>query len=127
MESRPLLDRVHVLVVAADPNMRDAVEIILQEAGASVTRAASWASAVDWLSRVAVDVVLVFDWGLEMDAAAIAQALRALPVDRGGDTALVLLTYDGVPMSRAERIWAVQPTALDAMLETLRLAAGGAG
>jgi len=126
MESTPLLNRVRVLVVAADATMGDAVEIILHEAGAGVTRAGSWAEAVKRLSSVVVDVVLVFDWGLGMGAADMSRALRALSPGQGGETPLVLLTYDHVPSSATERIWAVRPTALEAMMRALRLAAGAA-
>lgn len=115
-------ERVRILLLAANEGAAEAATSLLEEMGASVVRASSWARAAGLLTDVRFDAVLALDGGLELGAVDLARRLRALPPPGGGSTPLVLLTFDDLPASADERTWAVRPTALETMVATLHRA-----
>jgi signal transduction histidine kinase/CheY-like chemotaxis protein len=88
---RPL-EGLRVLVVDDEPRVREAIELVLRDAGARVTAASSVAEAFAALQRGRWDVV-ISDIGMPgEDGYSFVRRLRRLPAAQGGDVAAVALT-----------------------------------
>lgn len=83
---------VRVLVVEDDADTRDVLTLVLNEAGAEVTVAASAAEGLQKLEAERPDVLLS-DIGLpDQDGFDLIRQVRALPPERGGHTLAAALT-----------------------------------
>jgi signal transduction histidine kinase/CheY-like chemotaxis protein len=83
---------VHTLVVDDEADARDMLAVVLGQAGAEVTTAASSPEALTLLERHKVDV-LVSDIGMPgEDGYSLIRKLRARPAERGGQVPAVALT-----------------------------------
>jgi CheY-like chemotaxis protein/anti-sigma regulatory factor (Ser/Thr protein kinase) len=86
------LRRLRILVVDDESAVREAIAIILRDAGAKVTSAASAEEAITVLRRGRWDVV-VSDIGMPgEDGYSFVRRLRRLPAEENGDVAAVALT-----------------------------------
>lgn len=80
------------LVVDDEPDSREIVAFILEQAGAVVTQTASAAQALELLSRDRFDA-LVSDIGMpEMNGYSLIQQVRAKPPEQGGQIPAIALT-----------------------------------
>ncbi|MBF2076783.1 MAG: PAS domain S-box protein [Synechococcales cyanobacterium C42_A2020_086] len=86
----------HILVVDDDPDSREFVAFVLQQAGAEVTTAASAREGLLSLQQCQPDLLLS-DIGMpEMDGYQLMQQVRSLPREQGGHIpALALTAYAG--------------------------------
>jgi CheY-like chemotaxis protein len=90
--TRADLAGVRVLVVEDDADTRDVLTLVLNEAGAEVTVAASAAEGLQKLEAERPDVLLS-DIGLpDRDGFDLIRQVRALPPERGGHTLAAALT-----------------------------------
>jgi CheY-like chemotaxis protein len=92
VESDSPLDGVRVLLVEDHEAAREVISRLLAEYGAEVTATAGVAEALRAFERERSDVVLS---DIEMpgeDGYALIRKLRALPLDRGGQTPAAVLT-----------------------------------
>ncbi|MBD2206341.1 PAS domain S-box protein [Calothrix sp. FACHB-1219] len=86
------LSKVQVLVVDDDTDSRDFVATLLQQAGATVYTAASAVEALTALRRSLPDI-LISDIGMpQIDGYMLAQQIRALPPEQGGNIPAIALT-----------------------------------
>jgi CheY-like chemotaxis protein len=91
-EVRHSLSGLRVLVVDDEPDARELLEEVLQQAGCSVNTAGSADQAIELL-RTFRPHVLVSDVGMpDEDGYALMQRVRALPAQAGGDVPSVALT-----------------------------------
>lgn len=90
--SVPSLARVRVLVVDDDDGVREAVRDYLTDCGADVASVRSAAAAVLMVTEAPPDV-LISDVAMPgHDGFWLIRAVRALPVERGGDVPAIALT-----------------------------------
>ncbi|HET6281446.1 MAG TPA: ATP-binding protein [Polyangia bacterium] len=83
---------LHILVVDDEPRVREALMVVLCEAGAAVTAVPSAAAAIAALRQSPCDVV-VSDIGMpEEDGFSFMQRLRGLPDDQGANIPAIALT-----------------------------------
>ncbi len=83
---------LQILVVDDEPDIRDMVAFILEQAGARV-RVASHATEALNLMRESVPDVLVCDIGMpDMDGYMLMRQIRTLPVEQGGTILAIALT-----------------------------------
>jgi signal transduction histidine kinase/ActR/RegA family two-component response regulator len=86
------LDGLRVLLVEDDRDSREAIAVLLTNAGARVSAVPSAHAALEAIARWRPDV-LVSDIGLpEQDGYALIKNLRTLDAARGGDTPAIALT-----------------------------------
>ncbi len=89
--SSPDLNGIQVLVVDDEPDSREFVAFVLEQAGATVLTATTAAEALSRLIRSKPDVLLS-DIGMpEMDGYMLIQ-VRALPPEQGGQVSAIALT-----------------------------------
>jgi CheY-like chemotaxis protein len=86
------LDGVSVLLVEDHELVREVISRLLVEFGAAVTAAGGVAEALETLERARPDVVLSDIKMADEDGYALIRRLRALPLDRGGQTPAAGLT-----------------------------------
>jgi signal transduction histidine kinase/CheY-like chemotaxis protein len=95
------LDGLHVLYVEDDPDGRELVTLLIEEAGATVTAVSSVKGAFEALETLHPDA-LVSDLGLpDEDGYALIRRLRALDAESGGSIPAVALTGFVRPEDRA--------------------------
>jgi PAS domain S-box-containing protein len=88
----PSLDGLRVLVVDDEQDTRDLLRAVLERCGSEVTTAASAAEALDTIEALRPDV-LVSDLGMPgEDGYSLIAKIRALPLERGGQTPAAALT-----------------------------------
>jgi PAS domain S-box-containing protein len=86
------LDGLRLLLVDDEPDALELVSEVLREQGAEIHAAASARQALEALPELKPHVV-VSDIGMPgMDGIALIRAIRALPIDRGGQTPAIALT-----------------------------------
>lgn len=86
---------VHVLVVDDEPDARDLLRTVLEYCGALVTVASSALDALATLERVTPDVILT-DIAMPIhDGYWLTNAVRKLPLERGGHLPIVAITAHG--------------------------------
>jgi len=86
------LASLRVLVVDDEPDSRDFVAFVAQQAGAEVTAVGSAIEALQLLSTAAFDILLS-DIGMpDMDGYALMRKVRALPAEEGGQIRAIALT-----------------------------------
>lgn len=97
----PSLRGARALVVDDEEDSRDAIAMVLEQCGASVSTAASVVEALAVFERRAPDV-LVTDIAMPReDGLVLIRKVRSLPVDRGGQVpALALTAYAGAADER---------------------------
>jgi CheY-like chemotaxis protein len=90
------LANLRVLVVDDEPDSREFVAFVVEQAGAEVTAVNSAIAALQMLSTTAFDMLLS-DIGMpEMDGYALMREIRQLPDQRGGQILAIALTaYSG--------------------------------
>jgi len=90
--SASTLHGIRVLVVDDEPDSREFVTFVLEQAGAAVMTAATASEALGLLQRLQLDVLLS-DIGMpEMDGYMLLQQVRALPPEQGGQVLAIALT-----------------------------------
>jgi signal transduction histidine kinase/ActR/RegA family two-component response regulator len=102
LKSTSSLEGVRVLVVEDEPDSREVVAMVLEQAGAEARVAASASEALSILERELPDI-LVAD--IEMpgeDGYSLVQKIRALPRESGGDTPAVALTAHAGALDRVK-------------------------
>jgi len=83
---------VRVLVVDDQPDTRELIDFILEQAGATVTSVASAKAALQALAQSKPDVLLS-DIGMpEVDGYTLIRTIRALPPEQGGQIPAIALT-----------------------------------
>jgi signal transduction histidine kinase/BarA-like signal transduction histidine kinase len=98
------LDGIRVLVVEDEVDARDALSVIMSQAGATVTAVGTAREALSELNAWRPDV-LVCDIGLPVeDGYALIDKVRALGVDRGGSVPAVALTAYAQANDRARAL-----------------------
>ncbi|TMB15167.1 MAG: response regulator [Deltaproteobacteria bacterium] len=103
-EPQCLLDGIRVLVVEDEVDARDALSVIMSQAGATVTAVGTARDALSKLTAWRPDV-LVCDIGLPAeDGYALIGKVRALGVDRGGSVPAVALTAYAQASDRARAL-----------------------
>jgi len=103
-EPQCLLDGIRVLVVEDEVDARDALSVIMSQAGATVTAVGTARDALSKLTAWRPDV-LVCDIGLPAeDGYALIRKVRALTVDQGGDTPAVAVTAYAQASDRARAL-----------------------
>ena len=119
------LDGRRVLIVEDEADTREALSLIVSQAGAVVRSVATTAAALAALASSRADVLLC-DIGLPTeDGYVLIQKLRALPADQGGATPAVALTAFAQASDRARAVAAgfdthvAKPTEPDSLLQTL--------
>jgi CheY-like chemotaxis protein len=86
------LNGIKVLVVDDEPDSREFVAFVLEQAGATVLTATTAAEALTMLIR-SKPTVLLSDIGMpEMDGYMLMQQVRALPPEQGGQVRAIALT-----------------------------------
>jgi CheY-like chemotaxis protein len=90
------LNGIQVLVVDDEPDSREFVTFVLEQAGATVLTATTAADALTMLIRSKPDVLLS-DVGMpDMDGYMLMKQVRALPTEQGGEVwAIALTAYAG--------------------------------
>lgn len=92
LDRQPTLAGLRVLVVDDEEDTRDLLRAVLEKCGSEVTTAASAAEALDTIETLRPDV-LVSDLGMpDEDGFSLIAKVRALPVERGGQTPAAALT-----------------------------------
>jgi len=119
------LDGRRVLIVEDEADTREALSLIVSQAGAVVRSVATTAAALAALASSRADVLLC-DIGLPTeDGYVLIQKLRALPADQGGATPAVALTAFAQASDRARAVAAgfdthvAKPIEPDLLLQTL--------
>ena len=103
-EPQCLLDGIRVLVLEDEVDARDALSVIMSQAGATVTAVGTARDALSKLTAWRPDV-LVCDIGLPAeDGYALIGKVRALGVDRGGSVPAVALTAYAQASDRARAL-----------------------
>ncbi|MBD2096360.1 PAS domain-containing protein [Trichocoleus sp. FACHB-591] len=91
-ETEAPLDNIQVLLVDDDTDTREFQAFLLEQNGAKVTAVSSGLAALEVLEQSIPDVI-VSDVGMpHMDGYMLMQQLRALPLERGGQTPAIALT-----------------------------------
>jgi PAS domain S-box-containing protein len=86
------LEGVRILVVDDEPDMRDYVAVVLQQAGADVTLVASASEALALLLKTNPDL-LISDIGMpDVDGYMLLRQVRQLPPEQGGRVPAIALT-----------------------------------
>ena len=86
------LSSLHILVVDDEADSREFVAFVLEQAGASVTTAASGMEALQACSQTVPDII-VSDIGMpEMDGYMLLRQIRSLPLEQGGQRPAIALT-----------------------------------
>ena len=92
LEASPDLNGIRVLVVDDEPDSREFVAFVLEQAGATVFTATTAAEALTMLIRSKPDVLLS-DIGMpDMDGYMLMQQVRALSPEQGGQVRAIALT-----------------------------------
>lgn len=97
--TRPDFRHLSILIVDDEPDGREFLAQVLEDCGATVTRADDIAAAKDYVNSSKFDLI-VTDLALPgEDGAAFLQWLRRQPRERGGSTLAVTVTafYDDYP------------------------------
>jgi PAS domain S-box-containing protein len=92
--SAPVLNinGVRTLIVDDEPDSREFIAFVLEQAGAQVALATSAAEVIAMLTQFKPDVLLS-DVGMpDMDGYMLIQQIRALPIDQGGSIQAIALT-----------------------------------
>lgn len=101
---RQPLANVQVLVVDDEPDSREFVAFVLEQAGATVLTATTAAEALTMFMRVKPNVLLS-DIGMpEMDGYMLMQQVRALPIEQGGQVPAIALTAYAGEMNRQQAL-----------------------
>jgi signal transduction histidine kinase/ActR/RegA family two-component response regulator len=120
-ERSPRLDAVRVLLVEDEPDARDVVATILDQAGATVTAVASAADALVALRDLVPDA-LVSDIGLPVeDGYSLIRRVRSLAPDEGGAVPAIALTAYARLEDRARALAAGYDAHVPKPLEGTRL------
>jgi CheY-like chemotaxis protein len=99
-----LLEGIRVLVVDDNPDMREMLDIVLQQYGAEVTTVASAAEALATLKRSPPDI-LISDIGLPgQDGYGLIRHIRSLGPEQGGSVPALALTAWGSPEDRLQAL-----------------------
>ncbi|OKH43482.1 hypothetical protein NIES2101_30320 [Calothrix sp. HK-06] len=86
------LNGIRIFVTDDEPDSRDFIAFVLEQAGASITTFASGIEALQAISKALPDLI-VSDIGMpEMDGYMFIQQIRSLPLDIGGKTPAIALT-----------------------------------
>jgi PAS domain S-box-containing protein len=86
------LTGLHILLVDDDSDTREVIGLILKQAGARITEAASAAAALEAFSQARFDL-LISDIGMpDQNGYQLIQKIRAVPAALGGDVAAIALT-----------------------------------
>ena len=86
------LEGIRVLIIDDEPDSREFVAFVLEEAGASVTTASTASEGFLMLTRLLPDVLLS-DIGMpDMDGYMLMQQIRSLPPEQGGQVKVIALT-----------------------------------
>ncbi|HEY9697932.1 MAG TPA: PAS domain S-box protein [Trichocoleus sp.] len=86
------LQGIHILIVDDEPDMRDYVSTVLEQAGAEITLVGSAAQAVAAVMRHIPDLI-ISDIGMpQVDGYMLLQQIRQLPPDQGGQIPAIALT-----------------------------------
>ena len=119
------LDGVRVLIVEDEADTREALSLIVSQAGAAVTAVATTAAALAAFTAARSDLLLC-DIGLPTeDGYVLIRKLRALPAEEGGATPAVALTAFAQASDRARAVAAgfdthvAKPIEPDRLLQTL--------
>ncbi|MEO5989826.1 MAG: PAS domain S-box protein [Candidatus Eisenbacteria bacterium] len=117
------LGGIMVLVVDDEPDAREAMRRVLQEAGAEVVAVGSVGEALDAIRQQRPDV-LISDIGIPgRDGYELIQAVRAMPAGRGGHIPAIALTACGTPEDRTRALDAGFKTHLVKPVELVTLIA----
>ncbi len=121
------LARLQILVVDDEPDIRDIVSFILEDAGAAVRKAASAAEALSSIEQFLPDV-LICDVGMpEMDGYMLMRLLRGRSAARGGQIPAIALTAYAGEVDRQSAIAAgfgrhlPKPVAPDELVAAVKL------
>jgi len=115
------LDGARILIVEDEADTRDALSLIVSQAGAAVTAVATTAAALAALAASRADVLLC-DIGLPTeDGYVLIRKLRALPAEDGGATPAVALTAFAQASDRARAVAAGFDTHIAKPIEPERL------
>ncbi|MEQ8753860.1 MAG: PAS domain S-box protein [Coleofasciculus sp. G1-WW12-02] len=91
----PRLKGIRVLVVDDEPDTRELIALILQQAGAEVITMASAQEVLSQLSQLNIDI-LVSDIGMpQMDGYCLLQQIRGMPSTQAKIPAIALTAYAG--------------------------------
>ena len=119
------LDGVHVLIVEDEADTREALSLIIAQAGAAVTAVGTAAEALAAVAASRPDILLC-DIGLPTeDGYVLIRKLRALRAEDGGATRAVALSAFAQASDRARAVAAgfdthvAKPTEPDSLLQTL--------
>lgn len=86
------LNGIRIFVIDDEPDSRDFIAFVLEQAGARVTAFASGIEALQAISKVLPDII-VSDIGMpEMDGYMFIQQISSLPLDIGGQIPAIALT-----------------------------------
>jgi CheY-like chemotaxis protein/anti-sigma regulatory factor (Ser/Thr protein kinase) len=86
------LQNLSILVVDDEPDSRDFIAFVLEQAGANVVKVSSGVAALESLQQTQMDGV-VSDIGMpDMDGYRLIRQIRLLPEDRGGQVPAIALT-----------------------------------
>jgi PAS domain S-box-containing protein len=100
------LNRIQVLVVDDEPDSREFVAFVLEQAGATVLTATTAHEALPMLIRAKPDVLLS-DIGMpDMDGYMLLQQVRALPPEQGGQVRAIALTAYAGDFNRQQALQA---------------------
>ena len=123
--SQPLRD-VRLLIVDDDPDARDLLVEVLQQAGAVVRSAGSAREAFELLAHTPPEVLLS-DIGMpEEDGYSLVRRIRELPPHRGGDVPAIALTAytraEDIAAARAAgfQLHVVKPVSPDRLIASIR-------
>jgi two-component system, chemotaxis family, chemotaxis protein CheY len=109
-----------ILVVEDDLQLRQAIELVLQDEGFSVATAADGEEGVA-RARAERPALVLLDWGLPiLNGAAVAAAIN----ETYGDVPIVLITADGRSVEKARQVGAREylnkPFELDDLVDAVR-------
>lgn len=91
-EASPDLENIKILVVDDDDDTRNFITFLLEQAGATIVKAASVKEALNVFRQSQPDI-LVSDIGMpDVDGYTLIQQIRALPADQGGQIPAIALT-----------------------------------
>lgn len=100
------LDGIQVLVIDDEPDSREFVAFILEQAGASVTTASTASEGFLALTQSPPDI-LIGDIGMpDMDGYMLMQQIRSLPLEQGGQTKAIALTAYAAEFDRQQALQA---------------------
>jgi CheY-like chemotaxis protein len=119
----PPLDGLRVLVLDRDDDVRELLQTILQQRGATVQAVASVADALEALEGWSPDVLVSDSVSTEHESYAVVGKVHSLDADRGGRIPAVALTSAARNDERLARLLAGVHSDLPKPVEPSRLAA----